>query len=302
MNLKSYIINGVLILLTAVWLTSCGKGTVEIDENQYEAKIAIEAILIPNQPVKRIFISRNFRVNQNLQRTTIFLPNADVVLTDVANDAIYTLQYDPDSLWYYYPGNDLTIGYEQTYRLNVTATIEGKRLQASASTTTPKAGLEIVSVNHDTLSYFQRNANDELLFFELAIQRSPGTDFYLQTTTALDATVESYVYDNPYEDLDEEDVRDDLNDLLYEWEWIQNTPLTPGVTNMEIFWFDLWFYGRYEIVVYAADPNYQDFIRTYNNVQDDDGNFHAPVFHIEGDGIGVFGSAVADTVYLTITP
>ncbi len=302
MNLKTYIKNGMLILFSAVLLNACGEGTVNIDENQYDAKIAIEAILVPNQAVEKIYITRNFRVNQNLQRTNIFLPNADVVLTDLDNGEIYTLQFDSDKLWFYYPGSDLTIGYERSYRLDVTARIEGEVLQASATTTTPKAGLEIVGVNYDTLAYFQRNANDDLLFFELAFQRAPGTDFYLQTTTALDAEVASFVYDNPYEDFTEEEVLDDLTDFSYEWEWIQNTPITPGITNMEIFWFDIWFYGRYEIVVYAADPNYQDFLRTYNNVQDDDGNFHAPVFHIEGDGIGVFGSAVADTVYLTVTP
>ena len=29
---------------------------------------------------------------------------------------------------------------------------------------------------------------------------------------------------------------------------------------------------------------------------EEDGNFHEPVFSIEGDGIGYFGSAVPDTV------
>ena len=36
-------------------------------------------------------------------------------------------------------------------------------------------------------------------------------------------------------------------------------------------------------------------------VQEIDGNFHEPVFHIDGDGIGVFGSAVTDTVYFSVT-
>jgi len=35
-------------------------------------------------------------------------------------------------------------------------------------------------------------------------------------------------------------------------------------------------------------------------VQEIDGNLHEPAFHIEGDGIGVFGAAVADTAYFEI--
>ena len=69
---------------------------------------------------------------------------------------------------------------------------------------------------------------------------------------------------------------------------------------MKIFWFDLWFYGSYEVIVYAADKNFIDFLRTFDEVQADDGNFNEPAFNIEGDGIGVFGSAIADTVRIVV--
>ena len=41
--------------------------------------------------------------------------------------------------------------------------------------------------------------------------------------------------------------------------------------------------------------------KSIDEVQEEDGNFHAPVFSIEGDGIGYFGSAIPDTVYLEVT-
>jgi hypothetical protein len=53
-------------------------------------------------------------------------------------------------------------------------------------------------------------------------------------------------------------------------------------------------------VVYAFDKNYKDFLITHDQVQEIDGNFHEPEFHFEGDGIGVFGSAIADTVQITV--
>ena len=40
--------------------------------------------------------------------------------------------------------------------------------------------------------------------------------------------------------------------------------------------------------------------QTYKNVQEFDGNFHEPRINIQGDGIGIFGSAIADTVFLKV--
>jgi len=65
---------------------------------------------------------------------------------------------------------------------------------------------------------------------------------------------------------------------------------------MTLGWQDFRFYDDYEIIMYAADKNYKDFHITYRNVMELDGNFHEPKFNIEGDGIGVFGSIIADTV------
>lgn len=39
---------------------------------------------------------------------------------------------------------------------------------------------------------------------------------------------------------------------------------------------------------------------TFDEVQEDDGNFHEPLFDIEGDGIGVFGSVVADSIKVEV--
>ena len=47
--------------------------------------------------------------------------------------------------------------------------------------------------------------------------------------------------------------------------------------------------------------NYMQFLQTWDDVKEPDGNYHEPKFNFEGDGIGVFGSVVADTTYLTVT-
>jgi hypothetical protein len=151
------------------------------------------------------------------------------------------------------------------------------------------------------MPYRDRDENGDLRTFELTIERSPGTDYYITTITAGHAGTDNFVYDNPFTDWEKEDVQAELEDLQYELFSIQDTPEEAGESRIRIYWFDLWFYTEYQIIVYAADENYREFLLTYNMVREEDGNFHEPLFNVEGDGIGVFGSVVADTTRLVVT-
>lgn len=290
------------IIVISFLLLSCGEGKVTIDPDQYDPKIAIEAFLFPHKRVTRVFIWRNFPVDANLQRLDLSLPYAQVTIMDLETGDVYPLRYIPDYYYFEYVGNKLVIDYGKSYRLDVSASIDGKRLSASSTTTIPNPGMEIVSINFDTLKYRQRDANDNIINFLINMERSPGTNFYLATILAENATIDNFIYDNPFTDESPEDVAADLADYRYNYNWIQDTPLTAGQSRMELFWYLFWFYDRYKIIIYAADKNYQDFLKTYNDVQEIDGNFHEPLFHIEGDGIGVFGSAVIDTIYVNVVP
>ena len=64
----------------------------------------------------------------------------------------------------------------------------------------------------------------------------------------------------------------------------------------DINWLDTWFYGNYRVVMYAGDRNFKDYFITINQLQEMDGNYHEPKMYFEGDGIGIFGSFIADTV------
>ena len=52
--------------------------------------------------------------------------------------------------------------------------------------------------------------------------------------------------------------------------------------------------------VIFPDRNFRDFQATHEVTQGADGNHHEPAFHIDEDGIGVFGSAIVDTVYFNV--
>ena len=137
---------------------------------------------------------------------------------------------------------------------------------------------------------------------KVRLQRSPGTTFYLLTAVPLDPSADSYIDDNAFTDETSEDLsRNDIIDYSYNAEWIQNTPPTAGISTMDVFWWDVWFYGEHRVTIFAADDNYRRFLQTFDDAEEEDGNFHEPVFALEGDGIGYFGSALVDSVSLTIT-
>jgi hypothetical protein len=291
--------------LSALLLSGCGEPTVTASNDSYEPRIVVEALLMPGSPVTRIRVARNLRVTANLRTTVIPIDDASVVLTVDATGSRHVLTYhrgapfDFRDHYYEYRGDDLTIEHGASYTLEVEAVIERQSLAMRATTTVPQPGFRIASISHDRLPYRPVGPDGEVVDVQMQIERSPGTPLYLMTVVALDASAETFVYDNPFTDEDPDDL--DVFDFNYEYEWLQNPPLTAGTSTMNVFWWDLWYYSDYQIVVYAADANYARFIQTFDEVQEQDGNFHEPEFAIEGDGIGYFGSAIADTVSLTIT-
>ena len=276
-------------------ITACGEGVVNIDEQAFQPKIVIQGTLLPGHKVTKIKISRNFPLNTNINNDEIIIKDAQATIFDKLGTA-YNLTFNFNTRYYEYIGTDLVIEYGESYTLEVTATIDGRELFAKSTTTVPEAGFEILESKSvlDSMVYRERDANGELKSFEITFERSAGTDFYALSLTALDADAAAFIYDNPF---GEEDVLDDFDDFKFTYSWIQDTPKEAGESSLEIFWFFTWFYGDYQAIVYAADRNFKDFLQTHNEVQEIDGNFHEPAFHIEGDGIGVFGSAIADTVY-----
>ncbi len=282
-----------------LFLASCGTPTVSINEEQYEPKIVVEGYLVPERPIQ-IKVTRNFYVKTDLTKIDLALADADVSITDLETGKQHSLSFNANDEFFEYTGDELSNAYNKSYKLAVSAEIDGKNLHTESTTIVPNSGLKIIGMNHKSLKYRPRKDNGEIISPMVEFERSPGTDFYIASVLALDASTDSYIYDNAFDKLSKSEVEDDLDQLRWEDMWITDTPLTAGRTTMELFWWDIMFYGSYQVVIYAADKNYRDFQMTYEDVQEDDGNFHEPLFHFTGDGIGVFGSAVADTVYFEI--
>ncbi|MGE5681075.1 MAG: DUF4249 family protein [Bacillota bacterium] len=288
------------IISLAMILSSCGEGTVDVTEAKYEPKIVMDGYIYPSRKVENIKLTRNFPLNQAIEASQIVLSNADVYLTDLSGGVSYKLSYNPEKFSYEYLGNDLIIKEGKTYKLSVKAVVDGKSLEASSTTTVPLSGLMIKEKYLAPMKYRERDADGKIKNFQINFVPSENCDFYAVSIVPQQADLNSFIYDNAYFKPDSSNIRDNFDNYKYQFRWIQNVnPKAPG-TDYRIEWFDLWFYGQYKVIVYAADKNFADYVVTNKSVQEMDGNFHEPKLHIDGQGIGVFGSAIADTVYLKI--
>ncbi|MFB3080334.1 MAG: hypothetical protein ACE1Y1_00980 [Nitrosomonadaceae bacterium] len=283
------------LIIPFMLLIAC-QGNVSITEATYEPKIVIQGILIPGQ-VPQIAIRRNFPLNDPLiEPTEIPLTDASATITDDAGTE-YGLTYNPETRSYEAP--QLNVEFGRTYILNANATIDGQVLHTSATTLVPEPGFQILEEKSLLGSRIYPPQGDGV-DFNMVFERSPNTGYYLVSIVALDPDTSNYIYDNPFNDLTPQDVIEDFEEWKYNYYWIHNRPPTAGESMTEIRSLYLYFYTRYRIIMYAADRNFRDFQATHEVTQGADGNHHEPAFHIDGDGIGVFGSAVVDTTYFEV--
>lgn len=291
-----------LTIILAFIICSCGEGSVDIGPNTYEAKIVIEGFLYPGQKVEKIIITRNIPLNTEVDPNYLVLKSSDVKLVDLQSGKEYNLTFNSQKNSFEYTGNDLLIGYDKSYQLSVTANVDGKIITAKSTTHTPKSGFKIINefTTSQPISYRELNSNGNLKNFTIAFTPSPGTDFYVISIVSLNASDTSFIYNNAFVDVKAEDVKKELDRYKYQLRWLQNINSFGQFIKYDLDWIYLWFYGDYRVIVYACDENFRLYTQTYKNVQEFDGNFHEPRLNIQGDGIGIFGSAIADTVFLKV--
>ncbi len=290
-----------LIILS---LFSCRKTSVSIDKSTYEPKIVIAGLLYPEQPVDNIRISRNFPVGEDVELQRIILSMALVMITDLYSGKKYYLQYNITRAVYEYPYDDLKILYGNSYKLEVNAEFDGYQLYASAVTTVPEKGLQILADSsiYGRMYYREKDEKGRLITPTITYNKSRGAAFYLASIIAAYAGVDNFIYENP-PGLDIKKALGkgaQMQDFQFTSAWDKRYDNGGKLAKMEIDWFNFWFYSPYRIILYAADKNYYHFFLTHKFVQEIDGNLHEPLFDIEGDGIGYFGSAVTDTIYMEV--
>lgn len=272
-------------------LAGCGKSGVNLDNAPYVPKIVVDGYLYCGQAVGNIRLMRNFPIGSAVDTSQLDLtPSGNGVAVTINGTP---LSFDPATQTYY--NNQITVGYGETYTLEVHAEVDGSELYTTSTTTTPKRGFEILDRNIGSFPYNSQ-------FMAVEFLPSPGTGFYAFSIVPDSAGTGNFIYDNAYRsNIDSADVAKNLNEYKFRDELAQDLNSYSGTAYvLPIRSSDTWFYGSYTIVAYAGDANFSDFALTAPTVQQADGNFHEPVRIFQGDGIGVFASAIADTATFSI--
>ena len=203
------------------------------------------------------------------------------------------LNYSPSRKYY---NDNIIVQHNGTYNLNVTAEINGKALSASSTTTVPPSGFEMIEENLGDIKF---DVESPIFNFTRSIYDDESYSF---SVVALNPDTLNYIQNHPFQgERDGKEILDELNELAHNLDlFIDFSNVSENLISLSIGMENTNFYTSYRVVGYASDKNYKDFVLTGLNVQTTDGNFFEPVFHIEGDGIGYFGSGIADTLYFNI--
>ncbi len=283
------------LFLTVVVLfifSECGSPGVNVNDAPYEPKITVEGYLYCGETVKDIKLMRNYPLGAPLDQSTFYL-------TPTANNVSVTLNgtplnFDPATETYY--NCTININYGKTYKLEVFASIDGKDLHTTSSTITPQKGFEVMRKNLGVIKYNTVSPN-------VSFTTSPGTDYYIFSIVPDSASTDNFIYANALRSNEDSNrVADNLNDLKFRYGTLNNIDSYTGqIYSYLVQLNQTWFYSSYTLIAYAGDKNFKDYVMTAPSVQEFDGNFHEPIQIFNGDGIGVFASAIRDTVLFTIT-
>lgn len=296
-----YIIKYCLVTLS-IFIIGCGESNLDLTASEYEPKIVIDGYIYPDKKVKDIRITRNIPFIKDVDAESVILKDAEVKIIDKKDNKEFYLRYNPTKLNFEYLEDDLEITYGGTYRLEVRSVIDGSELFAASETTVPQKGFEILNKDLGSIKYRYKNLNNEYEKILIPIIPTAGASIFALSIIAMEPSIENFIFENAFaENLDSNFVKENFDMFVHLNSWVQG--IQEGISSIDIpvEWYSLWFYSKYRIIVYAGDVNFHHYFITHQNVQEYDGNFHDPKFHIEGDGIGVFGSAIADTVYFNIT-
>jgi hypothetical protein len=292
-----------IVFFVTLLFCSCGEGVIDLSSEPYTPKIVIDGYLQPGNRVRNIIIGRNFPVTGQVPVLNYFIADAQVKIIDLETEKQYQLSYNRFNGSYAYTGNDLIVEYNRSYKLEVEASIDGKTLYASSVTTTPQKGFYIdreLSVLGE-LKYNRKDEFGDTEYFNVVFDPSPGTDFYILSTTALEATADNYIYNNIFSGfVFGDDMLEHIKDFDQRSAFQLNiNSYTPG-HNFRIEWDHFWFYADFEVILLACDKNFKEYFFTIDKLQELDGTYHEAMLNFEGDGVGLFTAYIADTVYCRV--
>lgn len=288
-----------ITILSVIFFWGCSND-LDISDAKYEPKIVIEGYIYPKRKVENVMITKNIPLNTTVDFKSILITNAKVSITDLQNNKVYDLTFNPFKFSYECNSTELIIDYGKSYKLDVIAEIDGKQLKASSVTTVPLEGFKIKKISPSSMRYRENDEFGDVKNFYVDFTFSKDVSLYIFSYLAMDASFQNFVWDNPYFKIDSTQLEKNFDRYKFQSAYLLNPYPETNLRSHKVEWLDVWFYGRHRLIIYAVDKNFKDFFLTHRRVQEPDGNFHEPKMYIEGDGIGVFGSAISDTIYFQV--
>ena len=251
----------------------------------YIPQNVVTAYLIVDQPIRGIVVARSQAVADSFKYSNSVIRDADVRIIEGANT--YRLQYRTDCNnigEYYLPDTTILVQPEKSYRMEI-ALSDGGRI--TGQTVTP-ARVAWVKPPRALLQYPADTANlpspDSLSFEWTAV---PKTREYIISVSCVDS-LEYGRYLTPATEeknrrtssVINQNARRRYNETT-RWAFVQTSKLP-------LVWFAYKWYGLHDLTVYAPDPN---MVEWFKQTRFGPNEFNALLSTVEGDGIGVFGSA-----------
>ena len=281
-------------------------GSVEEDSD-----LVVDALLLVDQPLPELYVRRSLAADIEYDRGATGVADARVRI--LQGDRVFEYAPDAEEPGRYLPPPDPPRVEPRTeYQLEVE--VGGQRLWGHTTTPDRLRVRKAVLIDWETgevmrtLKSFAEAGDgvfeapeNQLLYLEGVLEihlEAAEAAGYQAGIFSLDESPEKVNEDlDEFYDDDEDPSRNESPPLA----------VTEGVVRWP--WFAVYYTGRSIVKVYALDQNWFDYARTNADQQQQGGNagglagdnFERPLFSVEG-GLGLFGSASADSVGFVVVP
>jgi len=295
----------ILIVAALVIIQGCGEGIVEIDSKIYEPRIVIYGFIEPGRAVKDISITRNFPLNQKVNPDSLYLKDADAIITDLNINKSYKLDFNAETKTF--QRLDMVIAKGRSYKLSISALIDGVTVEAFAVTNVPEELPEIDTTRSklEPFHVFDKDENGEFKCFEVCWKFSSDEDCYIFTKETLNISDSNKIWSMPFEAWELMYAKYGYHGYPKTYhmiDFVYNKEKSNGYHSYVIESYFFAYHGAQRFIVTTGDKNFLDYIKLPREVVDVDGNHFEPKYHVSGMGIGVFGSWASDTVEVMLLP
>ena len=276
-----------------------------------DSALVVDALLLVDQDLPELYVRRSLAADVAYDRGATGVADARVRI--LQGDRVF--EYAPDTQEpgrYLPPPDPPRVEARTEYQLEVE--VGGQRLWGRTTTPDRLRVRQAVLIDWETgevlrtLKSFAEAGEgvweapeNQLLYLEGVLE------IHLEAAAAAGYQAGIFSLDESREKVNED--LDEFYDDDVDPSRNESPPLavTEGVLRWP--WFAVYYTGRSVVKVYALDQNWFDYARTNADQQEQGGNagglagdnFERPLFSVEG-GLGLFGSASADSVGFVVVP